>query len=154
MRRKEREIADIKELESVIKNCDVCRVAFAAGNMPYIVTMNFGYHGGTEKRIYFHCAKEGRKLDMIRKNNYVCFEMDTDHELYSGEKGCDWGMKYSSIIGYGRISILENADARIEGLNTIMAHYSDKREFIYDERILEKTTILKLDIQEIKGKKK
>ena len=49
--------------------------------------MNFGYVGGIEKRLYFHCANEGRKLDMIGKNNYVCFEMDSDHRLIEGKSG-------------------------------------------------------------------
>jgi nitroimidazol reductase NimA-like FMN-containing flavoprotein (pyridoxamine 5'-phosphate oxidase superfamily) len=90
MRRKDREIEDIRDLELIISNSDVCRVAFADNNMPYIVTMNFGYSGGDNSAFYFHCASEGRKLEMMRKNNLVCFELDTDHEPMK-EKTADWG---------------------------------------------------------------
>ena len=106
MRRKDREITEPESIEKIIRKADVCRIALANGDIPYIVTLNFGYSGGTHPCLYFHCAPDGRKLDMIEKNNWVCFEMDTDHELISGEKGCDWGMKYSSVVGYGRISVI------------------------------------------------
>jgi nitroimidazol reductase NimA-like FMN-containing flavoprotein (pyridoxamine 5'-phosphate oxidase superfamily) len=130
------------------------RVAFADNNMPYIVTMNFGYSGGDHPSFYFHCAKEGKKIEMMRKNNFVCFELDTDHEIYSGENGCDWGMKFSSVVGYGKISLLEERESRINGLDCIMSHYSDRPKFSYDERVLSNTTILRLEIEEMTGKRK
>ncbi len=77
MRRKDREITGIGEIEVIISHADICRIALTENNMPYIVAMNFGYSGGEKKRLYFHCATEGRKIDMIRKNSYVCFQMDT-----------------------------------------------------------------------------
>ena len=152
MRRKEREITELGLIEEIIRKADVCRISLANDNIPYLVTMNFGYSGGIKSYLYFHCASEGRKLDMIRKNNYVCFEMDTDHQIYTGEKGCDWGMKFRSVVGFGNMSFLKDRDAKIEGLNCIMAHYSDRKSFTYDEKNLEKTTILKLEIQEMTGK--
>jgi uncharacterized protein len=154
MRKEESEIKDISEIESVIMDSDVCRVAFADGDIPYIVTMNFGYRKGKNSCLYFHCAPEGRKLEMLRKNNYVCFEMDTSHNLYKNEKACDWGMNFRSVIGYGRISIVEDEGERISGLNNIMAHYGGTEVFIYNEAVLKRTTILRLDIVELTGKKR
>jgi nitroimidazol reductase NimA-like FMN-containing flavoprotein (pyridoxamine 5'-phosphate oxidase superfamily) len=154
MRREDREIKDPGELEMIISASDVCRVAFADNNLPYIVTMNFGYSGGDRPCFYFHCANEGKKLQMLRSNDFVCFELDTDHEIYEGDNGCDWGMKFSSIVGYGRISVLTGREERIEGLNCIMSHYSDREGFTYDERVLGNTTILRLDIGEMTGKRK
>jgi nitroimidazol reductase NimA-like FMN-containing flavoprotein (pyridoxamine 5'-phosphate oxidase superfamily) len=154
MRRKEREITKISEIESIISKSDVCRIAIANENMPYIVTMNFGYSGGKAPSLYFHCAREGRKLDMMRQNNFVCFEMDTDHSIYKGEKGCEWGMNYSSVVGYGRISIVEDIAERLAGLNHIMNHYGGSGLYSYDEKVLARTTILKLEISEMSGKRK
>jgi hypothetical protein len=154
MRRKDREILEITGLDSIISRSDVCRVAFADNNIPYMVTMNFGYSGGDHPCFYFHCASEGKKLEMLRKNNFVCFELDTDHELYEGENGCDWGMKFSSVVGYGIISIIEDSESRISGLDCIMSHYSDRKDFTYDERVVRNTTILRLDIEEMTGKRK
>jgi nitroimidazol reductase NimA-like FMN-containing flavoprotein (pyridoxamine 5'-phosphate oxidase superfamily) len=154
MRKKNREITETESIEAIIRKADVCRIALANDNMPYIVTMNFGYSGGTDQCLYFHCAPDGRKLDMIQRNNYVCFEMDTDHELVTGEKSCDWGMKYSSVVGYGRISLIKERDRKIEGLNCLMSHYSELKNPVYVERIVEMTTLLRLDIDEMTGKKK
>jgi nitroimidazol reductase NimA-like FMN-containing flavoprotein (pyridoxamine 5'-phosphate oxidase superfamily) len=153
MRRKEREITVIDEIESIILRCDVCRIAMADNNIPYIVTMNFGYSGGADKNLFFHSAGDGRKIDMIRKNNYVCFEMDTDHNLKSGRKACDFSMKYSSVVGWGDIFIVNDDDEKREGLNLIMQHYTSRTEFTYKQDVFNKTTLLKLVIKTMTGKK-
>jgi nitroimidazol reductase NimA-like FMN-containing flavoprotein (pyridoxamine 5'-phosphate oxidase superfamily) len=152
MRRKEREITDQRMIESVFSSADVCRVAFASANEPYIVTMNFGYQPGDKSILYFHCAREGKKIDMLGKNNYVCFEVDTDHRLYNGPKGCDWGMSYKSIVGYGYIFVVVDNDERKRALDLIMDHYSGKGVYGYDERIMARTAILRLEISDMTGK--
>ena len=154
MRRDDREVKDNTDIESIISRSDVCRIAFADNNIPYIVTMNFGYIGGANQSLYFHCAPEGRKIELISKNNFVCFEMDTDHILFKGERGCDWGMKYSSVVGYGKIYVVHGQEERKRGLDSIMSHYADQNDFTYDEKIMSKTSVLRLDIEEMKGKKK
>ena len=159
MRRSEREVSDINAIEEIINKADVCRIAFAIDNMPYVVPMNFGYTGDPVQRLFFHCANEGRKLEMIRKNNYVCFEIDIDHQIYirrDQEKriACDWGMRYRSVIGYGNISILTEKEAKKTGLDCIMKHYGGEDEYIFDEKEVANTTVLQLDISEMTGKKK
>jgi len=153
MRRKERQINENSDIESIILRCDVCRIAFADNNTPYIVTMNFGFLPGEKPSLYFHCAPEGRKIELISINNYVCFAMDTDHLLYTGEKDCDWGMKYSSVVGYGRISIVPSHEEKKRGLDSIMSHYADRSDFTYDEKVFTHTAVLRLDIEEITAKK-
>jgi hypothetical protein len=154
MRRADRAISGTEEVEEIIRKADVCRLAFANDNFPYIVTMNFGYTNDPEQMIYFHCANEGKKLDMIRKNNYVCFEMDTDHQIIKGKNGCDWGMRFTSIIGYGNIIEVTEKSERISGLNCLMTHYGGEGEYLYDEKVFEQTTILRLKILEMTAKKK
>jgi uncharacterized protein len=153
MRRNDREVTDILLIEEIIAKADVCRVAFAVGDDPYIVTMNFGYQGGENPRFWFHGAGRGRKIDMIRKNKYVCFELDTGHELYTGPGGCDWGMRYKSVVGFGNISIVNEIPAKIEGLGCIMKHYAGSTEFTFDESVVGRTTVLMLEITEITAKK-
>lgn len=152
MRRKERELTVIEDIESIILRADVCRVAFANDNFPYIVTMNFGYTGGTEKKFYFHCAPEGKKLEMLKKNPYVCFELDSDHLIQPGDKACEFAMKYRSIIGWGNISIVNEEKERLEGLNIIMRHYSAREKFDFDSALFKRTTILRLNIITMTGK--
>jgi nitroimidazol reductase NimA-like FMN-containing flavoprotein (pyridoxamine 5'-phosphate oxidase superfamily) len=153
MRRNEREVTSSSETEEIINSSDVCRIAFADQNTPYIVTMNFGFEGRPVKRLFFHCALSGRKLEILNRNNLVCFEMDTDHAIFPGVKGCDWGMKYRSVVGYGKITILTDKDSRKNGMNKIMEHYGGKKDYIFDERVFEKTLILMLEISEMTAKK-
>jgi nitroimidazol reductase NimA-like FMN-containing flavoprotein (pyridoxamine 5'-phosphate oxidase superfamily) len=154
MRRADREISAISELEAIIERADVCRIAIANDNFPYIVTMNFGYTTDPMPSIYFHCAREGKKLDMIARNNHVCFEMDTDHNVYSGQRGCDWGMNYSSVVGYGNIFTVKDKTEKTSGLNCIMKHYGGPGDYIYNEKVFENTTVLRLEITELSGKRK
>ncbi len=153
MRRKEKEITGIAEMEAIITRADVCRIALADKDIPYIVPLNFGYTGGHNRKLYFHCANEGRKIDMIRKNNYVCFELDTDHEITEGTAACDFSSGYSSVIGWGKIFIITGDEEKREGLNLIMRHYSKRSGFSFNPEVLEKTTVLRLDITEMTGKK-
>jgi nitroimidazol reductase NimA-like FMN-containing flavoprotein (pyridoxamine 5'-phosphate oxidase superfamily) len=61
---------------------------------------------------------------MLRKNSQVCFEFDLDHEVVADEEACEWGMKYRSVIGFGKGSIVEDIHEKKQGLNAIMEHYS------------------------------
>jgi uncharacterized protein len=154
MRRADREISGIGQIEEIINKSDVCRIAFANNNYPYMVTMNFGYTNDPGRSFYFHCAKEGKKLEMMRINNHVCFELDTDHKIFKGKRGCDWGMTFSSVLGYGNISEVTDNKERIKGLNSIMSHYGGEGVYEFDDRVLDNTIILRLDIVEMTGKKK
>jgi hypothetical protein len=153
MRRKDREITGIGEIEVIISHADICRIALTENDVPYIVAMNFGYAGGEKKRLYFHCATEGRKIDMIRKNSYVCFQMDTDHRITEGNEACDFSMSYSSVVGWGNISIIMDDLEKKEGLNSIMQHYTKRTGFIYKPDVFNRTIILQLDIIKMSGKK-
>lgn len=154
MRRKDREIHEFEEIESIIRDTDVCHIAIHDEEYPYLVTLNFGYISGDIAKIYFHCALNGKKLDLIKKNNKVCFGFDTDHVLVNGDAACDYGMKFRSVIGYGEIAVVEDEKERLFGLNLIMKQYTSKDDFIIDKNILKHTLILRLDIKEMKGKQK
>jgi uncharacterized protein len=148
MRKKEREIKDRKEIDGVIRRCQVCRLAMCDDGQPYIVPLNFGYDGSF---LYFHCALEGRKIDIIRKNNRVGFEFDILHEIVTAEQACDWGAKYESVIGSGTAKILNNPEDKKEALECIMRHYGSELKDFPDE-ILKKTLVLRVRILEISGK--
>jgi nitroimidazol reductase NimA-like FMN-containing flavoprotein (pyridoxamine 5'-phosphate oxidase superfamily) len=149
MRRKEKEIKSKEEIESVIQNALVCRLGMADENGPYIVPLSFGYR---ESSLFFHSAKEGRKLDILKKNNKVCFEIDTDHEIVKSEKACKWGMKYKSVIGFGNAFIIEDMESKKTALDVIMGHYSG-RSFEFEEKEMSRFIIIKVEIESMTGKK-
>ena len=148
MRRKEREITEESDIESIIKRSLVCRLGLSDGDKPYIVPLCFGYKN---KALYFHGASEGRKIDIIKKNQMVCFEFDVDTEIIEAENACHWGMKYLSVIGFGKAVFLEGFDDKQKAIDIIMSQYSD-REFQFPDIAIERTAVIKVEIERMTGK--
>lgn len=129
MRRKDREITNIDEKLEIIDSCKVFRLGLSQNNMPYIVPLNFGYdYNNGELVLYFHCAKDGRKIDIIKENPDVCIEMDTGHELIEGTLDCEYGYGFKSIIGEGVCYIIDDEDEKILGLSRLMVHQVGGKE--------------------------
>ena len=137
-------------MESIINKAFVCRLGMADENGPYIVPLSFGYREGS---FYFHCAKKGRKLDILKKDKRVCFEIDTDHEIVESDKACKWGMKYKSVIGMGNAFFIEDMESKKRALDIIMRHYSG-RSFEFEEKEIDRVVIFRVDIESMTGKKK
>lgn len=148
MRRKEKQITDTAAIRSILDRAIVCRIAICDGNRPYVLPISFGVDGDC---VYLHCANEGRKLDLINKNPNVCLEFETDVELVPSENNCGISMRFKSAIAFGVAVIVEDPEEKITGLGSIIKHYG----FIpneYPEHVLDRTTVIRVDIQEITGK--
>ncbi len=148
MQKKDKEIKDVAAIEDILSNASVCRLGLCENDQPYIVPLCFGYKDNT---LYFHCAGQGKKLDIIRKNNNVCFEFDIDLELVKDERPCNWGMKYKSVIGFGKAVFIEDIDWKRKALDIIMQHFSEET-FEYPEQAVKNTTIVKVEIDNMTGK--
>ena len=148
MRRKDREIVELSSIEAIIKKAIVCRIGMVDQNRPYVVPLCFGYNN---KVLYFHGALRGRKIDVLKNNPNVCFEFDAVAETIQSKEACDWGMKYQSVIGFGKVVFIEDAERKREALSTIMAQYSD-REFQFPDNIIKTTVVFKVEIDSMTGK--
>ncbi len=148
MRRKEKEIDDRADIERIIEQSSHCRLAMVDGNKPYVVPLNFGYRDNT---LFFHSAKQGRKIDVIKKNPKVCFEFDRIIRLKKAKLACDWGAEFQSVIGSGEAELLESVEEKKAALDIIMSHYSD-RPFEYSDEMLEKTAVIRVGIDWMTGK--
>jgi nitroimidazol reductase NimA-like FMN-containing flavoprotein (pyridoxamine 5'-phosphate oxidase superfamily) len=150
MRRKEREITDRIALDEIVQKALVCRLAVCDGHQPYVIPLNFGYDGTS---LYIHCAREGKKLDILKKNNRVCFEVDVDHELVKGETACDWSFKGKSVIAAGKAVLIEDAEGKRRAMDIIMEHYGARPPYSYKEKGFDKALIIKVDVENMTGKK-
>ena len=148
MRRNEREITDRKDIDDIIRHCRVCHLAMCDDDQPYIIPLNFGYDG---RFLYFHTAPEGRKIDIIKRNNRVGFEFDILHDIVTAEQACKWGAKYESVMGSGTAEIVDDLEAKKETLEWIMRQYGNGA-WDFPEEILKKTLVLRIRILEISGK--
>ncbi len=149
MRRQDKEIKDKAEMEEIVKKVKVCRIAMCDGNIPYVVPVNFGYK---DNSFYFHSASEGRKIEILRRNNNVCVEMDLEHEIIIGKMPCASGTKYKSVIGFGKAFVIENVEEKKTAMSIIFNHCSDGKTFEFQERHLKRVTLFKIVIDQITGK--
>lgn len=154
MRRKDRDIADRNAQLAILNRCDCVRIAFAVENEPYIVAMSYGFVWEDSLKLYLHSAREGKKLDMMRRNNRVCFQMDTDHQLVTDDLSCRWGMIYAGIVGRGKICEVTDTNERLFGLERLMANYGKTDENRFAAEMLQVTTVLRLDVDELSAKRR
>ncbi|MCL2210156.1 MAG: pyridoxamine 5'-phosphate oxidase family protein [Treponema sp.] len=156
MRRQDREITDINEKINILDKCKVCRIGLSENNMPYVIPLNYGYvFENNLLTLYFHSALKGKKLEIIKANDNACFEVDCDLNLIEGENACDYGYAFKSIIGFGKISIIEDTGEKIFGLNTLMKHQTEKeKRYDFPEEQLKSVCVFKMAVDEFSGKSK
>jgi hypothetical protein len=149
MRKHKREIKSRDEIEEILGLARVMRLALCVDDQPYVVPLNFGYRDGV---LYFHCAQKGRKLDMIRRNPNVSFEVESDVEIITGELPCDWTTHFRSVIGFGKAAVVEDEAEKRLGMDVLMAHHKAKPGE-YEPHNFKLATIVRVDIDEMTGKK-
>lgn len=153
MRRSEREIAECSQINEILERCKVCRIGMIDGEEVYIVPMNFGYSiSNGSLNLYFHCADEGRRIELLKKNDSVGFEMDCGHSLVEGEDACQYSFRYASIIGNGRVEFIAAQEEKIKGLNVIMKHQTGKT-FEFNAQMVNAVTMFKISAQNYSCKK-
>jgi len=149
MNREEREVTDINEIEEILHKANILRIALCEKDTPYIIPVNFGYN---QRAIYIHSSKKGKKIDILNKNNNISFEVEIDTEIVRSKKACNYTMKYKSVIGFGKAFFVHDFREKKKALDTIMSHYSSG-VFDYPLEIIEKTCIIRIDIESMTGKK-
>jgi nitroimidazol reductase NimA-like FMN-containing flavoprotein (pyridoxamine 5'-phosphate oxidase superfamily) len=168
MRRKDREINGPDDILAIIEAADSCRLGLIDDRdgkpVPYVVAMNFGFEpgpGAAPGTFWFHCAKEGLKLDLLRRHPEVCVQLDGDHVPVTHASGCGWGMRYASVLARGRASIVEDPAQRRHGLDCLMDHYArlwgvppEGRPSEYDEKSVALTTIFRVDVDSLSAKRR
>jgi nitroimidazol reductase NimA-like FMN-containing flavoprotein (pyridoxamine 5'-phosphate oxidase superfamily) len=149
VRRQELEMTDRMEVEAIIAEAKVCRLAMCDGTQPYIVPLSFGYRNNT---LFFHSATEGKKLELLARNPRVCFEMDVGVDVKRGETACEFGMQYRSVIGFGAARIIDDLSEKTEALDLITKHYSGSPED-YPEALLNVIKVIRVEIESMTGKR-
>lgn len=130
MRRTDREVTDAAQIREIIHACRCCRVGFYDHGEIYIVPLNFGYccENG-QYTLYFHSAREGRKIDLLQEKPAVGFEMDTGHALHTADKACGHSAAFQSVIGNGTAQIVTDSDEKIKGLSLLMQHETGRTDW-------------------------
>lgn len=155
MRRKDREITRIEDILSIVERAKVLRLGLFDDNFPYIVPLHFGYEYAEGKLIfYMHSAKEGHKLDLIRRNQNVCIELDCDTELISGgDIPCSYSSSFASLIGRGLAEIVDDEQEKVRGLYLLMKNQTG-REYEITTQMASAVTVIKVVVCDFSAKSK
>ncbi|MFH1144960.1 MAG: pyridoxamine 5'-phosphate oxidase family protein [Candidatus Eisenbacteria bacterium] len=148
MRRTERAVESRAEIDTIIRRSQVCRLGLSDEGQPYIVPLCFGYDG---QALYFHCAKDGRKLEILRRNNRVCFEFDIVESMVEAEQGCGWSLRYQSVVGIGTAYPVEDSAGKQRALALLMAQYAE-RIFSFPPDAVSRTAVIRIEIESLTGK--
>ena len=122
MKRKDREITERTEIIDVLSRCDTVRIGMRGREYPYVVPVSFGIETvGSIPIIYFHCAKEGLKVDMLKEDPRVCVEGDIFVRVERTQRGIT--ARYESVIGFGWCTLLTDQADILHGLRVVTNHY-------------------------------
>ena len=152
MTKRERQVTDPQQIKEILDTAQVVHLGLCVDNEPYVVPMNYGYTLEAGKlTLYLHSAVRGKKLDMIRSNPKVFFEMDCDRKPFEGNLPCQYGLSYSSLMGRGTAAIVEDVEEKKKAMSILMKTQTDK-DFSFEDRLVSIVTVIRIDAAEYTAK--
>ena len=152
MTKRERQITDPVQIRHILDSAKVIHLGLSVHDEPYVVPMNYGYTMEADKlTIYLHSAVRGKKLDMIRANPKVFFSIDCDRMPFEGPQPCRYGMVYSSIMGRGNATIVEDVEEKKQAMTIFMKTQSGK-DFTFEDRLVSMVSVVRIDVAEYTAK--
>ena len=145
-------ITDHEEMESLLREALVgCLATVGPDGSPYITPLHFVFYEG---KIYFHSALKGRKVDHIRANPRVCFEVHELIKIVQGQRACDLSTRYRSVLAFGRARSLPDGDEKITVLTALAEKYAGGQavEPPTPKRV-KGTEVIEITIEEMTGKR-
>jgi len=128
MRRRDKEETDRAAVLDVLARGEVVRLAMIAPEGgPYLVPLSYAAlppADGEPLRLVVHGAPDGRKIDALRKDPRVCFEVTVDAALVPAVRACEVSVRFRSVIGFGRAAFLTDAAARARALAALAERYA------------------------------
>jgi nitroimidazol reductase NimA-like FMN-containing flavoprotein (pyridoxamine 5'-phosphate oxidase superfamily) len=152
IRRRERSVTDPKEIRAVLREAKYVTVAMCTDGEPYLATLSHGYD---EERgcIYFHCAKEGKKVEILRANNLVWGQALIDKGYQQGK--CSHF--YRTTQFHGRVTFIEDPSEKKHALKLMIKKLDNDPAKVIKEQMtpdsLQKVLIGRIDIDYMSGKK-
>ena len=152
MTKRERQITDEAQITAILDAGKVLHLGLAVDNEPYVVPMNYGYTMEDGKlTLYLHSALRGKKLDMIRKNPSVFFEIDCDLMPFEGRVPCQYGLVYSSLMGRGTAVLVEDVEEKKQAMTVLMKTQTGK-DFTFEDRLVSIVAVIRIDVTEYTAK--
>ena len=152
MTKRERQVTDPEQILHILDAGKVLHLGLAVNNEPYVVPMNYGYTMEEGRlTLYLHSALRGKKLDMLRENPRVFFEIDCDRMPFEGRLPCQYGMVYSSIMGRGTAVFVEDVEEKKRAMTALMKSQTGK-DFTFEDRLVSIVAVIRIDVAEYTAK--
>lgn len=150
MRRKDREETRVEEIRKVVDECDCCRLGLIGDDgLAYIVPLNFAFVAeGDFGVFYFHGAAQGKKYDLLKRQNRASFELDTAHKTVYAEKACAHSFRFRSVMGKGDIVVLTDRNEKKMALTELMRTYTGSSEWEIPAAAVPTMGVIKLAVTE------
>ena len=146
MTKRERQVTDPEQILHILDTGKVLHLGLAVNDEPYVVPMNYGYTMEDGRlTLYLHSAVRGKKLDMMRANPKVFFEIDCDRKAFEGRVPCQYGMVYSSIMGRGTATIVEDVEEKKQAMTILMKTQTGKN-FSFEDRLVSIVAVIRIDV--------
>ena len=152
MTKRERQITDENQIMAIMDAGKVLHLGLCVDNEPYVVPMNYGYTKEDGKLVvYLHSAVRGKKLDMLRANPRVFFEIDCDLMPFEGRVPCQYGLVYSSLMGRGTAVLVDDVEEKKQAMSILMKTQTGK-DFTFEDRLVTIVSVIRIDVEEYTAK--
>jgi uncharacterized protein len=149
VRRKERTITDRAEIDAILYEGKVMHLALSLDDRPFLVPLFYAYDGVA---LYFHSAQQGTKIEILKRNSHVCFEVSLGQGVIPSDKACDFEARHRTVIGTGTAEFIEDEEQKRRALDAIVGRFTQKR-FTYPAPMFAHTAIVRIAIESVRGKK-
>jgi nitroimidazol reductase NimA-like FMN-containing flavoprotein (pyridoxamine 5'-phosphate oxidase superfamily) len=152
VRRRDKEITDERLLKRILKTTKYVTIALSEDNQPYLVSLSHGYD---EERhcLYFHCAREGKKLRYLKSNNAVWGQALLD---YGSSEGDECTQLYASVHFSGKVILIDNFEEKRRAVECMINQLCENPQAVIADLNLDRlknTEIGRIEIEYMSGKK-
>ena len=152
MTKRELQITDKNRILEILDTARVLHLGLCAGDEPYVVPMNYGYTEEDGRLVlYLHSAVRGKKLDMIRQNPKVFFELCCELVPFAGKVPCQYGLSYSSLMGRGTATVVEDVEEKKRAMTLLMKTQTGK-DFAFEDRLVSIVAVIRVDVSQYTAK--
>lgn len=152
MTRRELEVTNQTQIVKILDDSKILHLGLVDDGMPYIVPMNYGYiMDGEMLTIYLHGATRGYKMDVIARNPVCCFEMECEVAPFTGKIACQYGTSYYSLMGRGRVVVVEDVEEKKRAMSILMKTQTGK-DFEFNEKLVSIVSVMRIDVSEYTAK--
>ena len=150
--KRERQVTAPEQIRHILDTGKVLHLGLSVNDEPYVVPMNYGYTMEEGRlTLYLHSAVQGRKLDMMRANPKVFFDIDCDLMPFEGRVPCQYGLVYSSIMGRGTATMVEDVEEKKQAMTLLMKTQTGK-DFTFEDRLVSIVAVVRIDVAEYTAK--